>query len=121
MNKEQNVDDLGVSPDCGKANIIGSMVDIESPYFDEKGVEIKEFAVIKVFHFKGVNSKGNGRKNYFMYKWVRLNEDAKGKKWWVAFHIEDNNNDYYHLRSVADKETRIIKGTEIVQQNNTTD
>jgi len=88
----------------------------EQPYFDTNGVEIKEFAVLKVFHFKGVNSKGNGRKNYFMYKWVRLTE-FKGEKRWVAMHLINDSNDYYHLSTVANKETRIITGTEIVQQN----
>jgi phage terminase large subunit-like protein len=97
---------------------LGSTDKIESPYFDEKGIEIKEFALIKIFHFKGVNSKGNGRKNYFMYKWVKLIKDAKGKEWWVALHLNNDNNDYYHLRTVADKDTRIINGTEIIQQTN---
>jgi hypothetical protein len=88
----------------------------EQSYFDENGTEIKEFAVVKVFHFKGVNSRGNGRKNYFMYKWIRLVE-YEGKKYWTARHLEnDDERSYYHLRTVADKETRIIKGTKIVQQ-----
>ncbi len=88
--------------------------EIEQPYFDEKGKEIKEFAVIKVFHFKGVNDQGRGRKNYYMYKWVRLKE-WDGKKHWVAHHLcKEVGNDYYHLRTVAG-EGRKIKGTEIVQ------
>jgi len=91
-------------------------ISIEEPYFDKNGKEIKEFAVLKVFHFKGVNEQGRGRKRYYMYKWVRLKE-RKGKMYWVAKHLSNKDDDsYYHLRSVADKDTRIITGTEIVQQ-----
>lgn len=89
---------------------------IEPPYFDFKGKEIKEFSVLKVYHFKGVNERGQGRKIYYMYKWVRLKEFS-GKMYWVAMHLTtDDPQGYYNLRAVADKETRIIKGTEIVQQ-----
>jgi hypothetical protein len=87
----------------------------EQSYFDKTGKEIKEFAVLKVFHFKGVNEKGRGRKNYYMYKWVRLIEE-KGELVWVAVHLSNDKNDYYHLRTVADKGTRHIYDTEIVQQ-----
>ena len=85
--------------------------EIEKPYFDENGKEITEFALLKVFHFIGAR-----RKKHYMYKWVRLSSDAKRKRWWVALHLLDDNNDYYHLRSVADKETRVIKGAVIVQE-----
>ena len=95
---------------------VSNCADIEEPYFDEKGREIKEFAVLKVYHFFGVNGQGRGRKHYYMYKWVRLKEH-KGKKYWVAMHLtNDRETSYYNLRAVADKQTRIIKGTEIVQQ-----
>lgn len=87
----------------------------EEPYFDKNGKEIKEFAILKVFHFKGVNEQGRGRKIYYMYKWVQLQE-WKGIKYWVAKHLTNNEGEHYHLRSVADKETRVIKGSEIVQQ-----
>ena len=86
----------------------------EGNYFDEKGKEIKEFSLIKIFHFKGVNEKGKGIKNYFMYKWVRLKE-FKGKMYWVGLHISDDSSDYFHLRSIADK-NRVLKGVEVVQE-----
>ena len=55
----------------------------EEPYFDKSGKEIKEFALLKVFHFKGRNEQGRGRKNYFMYKWVRLvNRPVRGVSVW---------------------------------------
>lgn len=83
----------------------------EEPYFDEKGTEIKEFAVIRVFHFIGAR-----RKRYYMYKWVRLKE-FNGKLYWIAMHLtNDKETSWYNLRAAADKETRIIKGTLIVQQ-----
>lgn len=88
---------------------------IEEPYYDEKGREIKEFAVIKVRHFLGVNEQGRGRKRYYMYKWVKLKE-YKGKKYWVAMHLNNDIGDSYYLRTVADRQTRVIKGTEIAQQ-----
>ena len=37
---------------------VSNCADIEEPYFDEKGIEIKEFAVLKVYHFFGVNEQG---------------------------------------------------------------
>ena len=93
---------------------VTSSAEIESPYFDEKGREIKEFAVIKVWHFKGVNEQGRGRKNYYMYKWVRLTE-WKGKRYWTAMHLTNDSGDYYQLRASANSE-RVLKGVEIVQQ-----
>lgn len=82
----------------------------EQPYFDENGVEIKEFALIRVFHFIGAR-----RKKHYMYKWVKLKE-FKGTLYWVAYHLEnDSVAAYYHLRHCAD-ENRVIKGTVILQQ-----
>ena len=89
-------------------------METEEPYFDEKGNEIKEHALIKVFHFKGVNQRGNGRKNYYMYKWVKLKE-FKDKKYWVAQHLLNDSGDYYHLRTGATPERKLL-GVEIVQQ-----
>lgn len=86
----------------------------EGDYFDEKGKKIKEFSVIKIFHFKGVNGKGTGRKNYFMYKWVKQIE-FNGKWTWVALHLSDDSGDYFHLRTIADKD-RVLKGVEVVQE-----
>ena len=89
---------------------------IEDPYFDKNGKQIKEFVVLKVSHFLGVNEQGRGRKHYYMYKWVKLKEH-KGKKYWVAMHLNnDKESNYYNLRAVADKQTRIIADAEIVQQ-----
>ena len=94
---------------------VSNCADIEAPYFDKNGKEIKEFSLLKVYHFFGVNEQGRGRKHYYMYKWVRLKE-IKGKKYWVAMHL-NNDSSCYNLRAVADRQTRIINGTEIIQQN----
>lgn len=91
------------------------MEEIENSYFDKNGKEIKEFAVLKMFHFKGRNEQGRGRKNYYMYKWVRLYE-WNGKKYWVAYHLTNGKeSSFFNLRAVAN-EKRIINGCEIVQQ-----
>ena len=87
----------------------------EIPFYDKYGKEIKEFAVLKLFHFKGVNEQGRGRKNYYMYKWVRLKE-YNGTKYWIAKHLmEDTEFGYFHLRSIADK-NKVVFNAEIVQQ-----
>ena len=82
---------------------------VEEPYFDDKGNVIREFAILKIFHFVGVR-----RKKHFMYKWVRLVE-WKGDKYWVALHLSDDSGDYFHLRTLANR-CRVIKGCEVVQE-----
>lgn len=86
---------------------------IEPPYFDKNGKQITEFCVVKQFEFKGVNEQGRGRKNYYSYKWIRLTE-YDGKKWWIALHLSDDTNKYYHLRTIAKKD-RVLSNIEIVQ------
>jgi len=92
---------------------------IEQPYFDKNGTQIKEFAVLKVFHFIGPR-----RKRYYMYKWVRIVEDL-GKRYYYAQHLEDATAFFekgikdtwtgYGLRSLAN-DKRVLINTEIVQQ-----
>lgn len=113
----QTVETTTSSPNSTNAMLYAGAVEVEAPYFDKNGTEIKEFAVLKVYHFKGVNEQGRGRKHYYMYKWVRLKMDKNGKLWWVAMHLTNGNeNSYYNLRAVGDKQTRIISDSEIVQQ-----
>ena len=74
---------------------------------DKYGVEIKEFAVLKLFHFIGAH-----KKKFYMYKWVRL---ERGNL--VGVHLTDANpNSWFPLRVIANKETGIIEHAEIVQQ-----
>lgn len=83
----------------------------EEPYKDKNGIEIKEFALLKVFHFIG-----SRRKRHYMYKQARLIED-KEKMWWVFYHLEnDDNNNWYSARCYNSGETRIINEVEIIQQ-----
>lgn len=92
---------------------------IEKPYFDKFGKEIKEFAILKMFHFKGRNEQGRGRKNYYMYKQVRLKKyDTKNEPslWWVGYHLTNNQDSCFTLKGIANEE-RIIESCEIVQQN----
>ena len=91
-------------------------METEKPYFDKNGKEIKQFAVIKIFHFKGTNEQGRGRKLYYMYKWVQLRE-WQNKLYWVALHLTDDKGDFFHLRSISDID-RKLEGVEIVQTYN---
>ena len=47
-------------------------------FYDEKGKQIKEFDVVRVFHYFGVRNK-----KHYMYKWIRY--DAQGQL--VAVHL----------------------------------
>lgn len=83
---------------------------IEEPYLDKSGTEIKEFAVLKVFHFTGAR-----RKKHFMYRWVRLMEQ-NGKKYWIAMHLTNGKQDSYSsLRATANNDRKLM-GAEVVQQ-----
>lgn len=90
---------------------MSEMMETENPYFDETGREIKEFAVIRVFHFIGAR-----RKKHYMYKWVRLKE-WDGRLYWIAKYLsKDSESGYYHLRTSDNNNDRILKGVMIVQQ-----
>jgi hypothetical protein len=74
---------------------------------DKNGREIREFAVIKIFHFTGAK-----RKKHFMYKWVRKVDGHL-----VGQHLTDDSpRNWFSLKSIADKETGKIESAEIVQQ-----
>ncbi|MFW5847483.1 MAG: hypothetical protein ACOCVF_01000 [bacterium] len=91
------------------------MVEIEKPYYDKHGNEIREFHLLKIFHFKGVNKNGNGRKNYYMYRWVRIKE-FKNKKYYVGMYLNNAHPlSFGFLKGIADENTRIIPNAEIIQ------
>lgn len=48
------------------------VVSCDFPFYDGKGNEIKEFDVVKVFHFTGKR-----RKRHYMYKWIRKNGNGE--------------------------------------------
>lgn len=75
--------------------------------FDRKGKEIKEFAVIKIFHFIGARGK-----KHYMYKWVRSVDGFL-----VGMHLTNAKLDsWFLLWTIANEETGIISDAEIVQQ-----
>lgn len=87
---------------------------IEEPFFDKNGVEIKENAVLKVFHFTGVNRQGRGRKHYYMYKWVRL--EKRGDTWlWKGMHLINGAEEGVYLKVIANA-NRVLEDAEVVQQ-----
>ena len=85
-------------------------IEIEEPFFDENGTEIKEFAVIRVFHFIG-----SRRKKHYMYKWIRLIQ-KQDKKFWAAMHLTNASDSSYWLRAVCNPTNRRLEGSVIVQQ-----
>lgn len=88
---------------------------MEKPLFDKNGKEIQNFDLLKIFHFTGVNEQGRGRKHYYMYKWVKI---IDGK--FLGYHLNnDEENSYFLLSGIADKDTRVIKDAEIVQSYET--
>lgn len=96
---------------------MGKYKNLEDPYFDKNGQEIKEFSLIKLFHFTGRNKRGNGKKHYYMYKWVRLKTLGNGVTYFVGYSlskdISDKDAHFHRLAAVANKE-RIIEDAEIL-------
>lgn len=74
-------------------------------FFDKKGIEIKPFSVIKIFHFVGAR-----RKRHYMYKWVQEREGDL-----VALHLEDNSGAYFHLRILTVDSSGRCVDCEVVQ------
>lgn len=77
-------------------------------FFDKKGREIKEFDLLKVFHFIGAR-----RKKHYMYKWVRIKTIAD-KKFFMGMHLMKTGGEFY-LGAVADKDNK-LPNAEIVQR-----
>lgn len=93
-----------------KVNKIYMTEEIEEPYYDKNGVQIKEFAVLKVFHFIGAR-----RKKHYMYKWVRLLKGTDGKMYWTGRHLTEDDTGYYRL-SCQNNGNHKLNDAEIVQQ-----
>lgn len=69
---------------------------------DKKGIEIREFSVLKFFHYVGPR-----RRKYFMYKWVR-----KDGNYLVAMHLTNPDGSVW-LKALCDSEGTI--DCEVVQ------
>lgn len=75
--------------------------------FDKHGTEVKEFAVLKIFHFIGAR-----KKKHYMYKWVR---NVNGRL--VGMHLDSADEDsHFHLRCIANADG-VMADVEIVQQH----
>ena len=85
----------------------------ENIYYDKNGKEIKEFSVLKIYHFLGVNEQGRGRKHYYMYKWITLKE-SQGKLYYYGLHLSDNSEKGFWLKSISDENNKILNA-EVVQ------
>jgi len=83
---------------------------IEKPYYDQNGKEIKEYSLLKMYHFTGAR-----RKRYYMYKWVKIKKYIGAGEHYICEHL-DGSNSWFSLRSIADPETRIINSCEIIQE-----
>lgn len=73
---------------------------------DKKGREIKEFAVIKVFHYTAALR----REKVYMYKWVMIKDGEL-----FGMHLTDSTGSGSPLWPLLDEETGRIDA-EIVQQ-----
>jgi len=85
----------------------------EDPYYDKNGIEIKEFAILKIYHFYGRTLR-NGNGHNYMYKWIRL-KNSNGKLCWAGYHLTNNKDQSFWLRAVASPK-KVITNAEIVQQ-----
>ena len=79
-------------------------------FYDSKGNEIREFDVVKVFHFIGKR-----RKRHYMYKWIRKNDNGN----LCMQHLTDDISDLVSLTVVCKRTLAawIWEGAEIVQSN----
>lgn len=66
--------------------------DMNRVYRDAHGIEIREFDVLKVFHFIGAR-----RKVHYMYKWVRRN--SRGEL--AILHLDAPHEPMVILRAVS--------------------
>jgi hypothetical protein len=75
-------------------------------FFDKKGREIKEYDVLKVFHYVAALR----RKKVYMYKWVRIDNEG-----YFTGNSLSHCGHTYRLRACANSEG-ILEDSEIVQR-----
>jgi hypothetical protein len=79
-------------------------------WYDKNGVEIKEFSVLKMYHFTAALR----REKRYMYKWVK--KCPIDNRFLVAFHLTDENPDsWFNLSSLTHDDENKISGVEVVQ------
>jgi hypothetical protein len=76
--------------------------------YDKKDREIKEFDLIKVYHF----TDRRNRKRY-MYKWVKRATAGK-LEGWAAFHLSHDNG-FFWLAAIAEN-NGVLPDVEIIQR-----
>ena len=82
---------------------------IEQPFYDKNGKGIKEYSLLKMYHFTGAR-----KKKYYMYKFIKILDCVNGTGYYIGNHL-DGTESWFSLRSIADPETRVITSCEIVQ------
>lgn len=70
------------------------VVSCDDVFYDSKGNELREFDVVKVFHFIGKR-----RKRHYMYKWIR--KDDSGRL--CMKHLADDASQLVSLSAVCKK------------------
>lgn len=69
--------------------------------YDKKGIPVREFDVLKMYHFTGAR-----RKKHYMYKWVRKIDEHL-----VAWHLTDGkNNSWFKLDQQLLNDCEIVQG-----------
>ena len=81
------------TPDNGRYGVpMDKIVICDDVFYDSKGNELREFDVVKVFHFVGKR-----RKRHYMYKWIR--KDGSGHL--CMQHLNDDVNRLVPLKAVC--------------------
>lgn len=88
-----------------KTTVLGGQNErlVSRVFVDKNGSEIKEYDVLKIFHFVGAR-----RKKHYMYKWVRLDKHGH-----LAISHLDDSEDLVPLAACS--RTGKIYDAEIVQ------
>jgi len=79
-------------------------------YFDEMGIEIREGDLLKVYHFRHYLH----RRKMFMYHIAILQQNKDGYWWAAKEYNREGDKGHYWLLAVANKETGMIMGTQII-------
>ena len=97
-----------------KITIMNAII-ADKNYYDETGMQIEVGDLLQVYHFKGAR-----RKRYYMYHIAILQQSPDqidADFYWAGkeYHRTENKGHYW-LRSVANKDTGLIKGTRIISK-----
>lgn len=85
-------------------------IPVDGPYYDKRGMEIRENDLIKIFHFIHYRR----RKKTYMYHVVTLKQN-QGKWYFSAREYYKKDDGHYWLKAVADK-NNVLRNCEIIAQ-----